>query len=110
MKTKIKMLGMVTAMLLNVASANAGTITIQVVEGGQTNATKTFTILDADIDRLVAAYQSLANVSINGTATRAQVLNYVVTQWMQSGVATVTAFEAAKAITALVPATPINPQ
>lgn len=53
-----------------------GTISIQVVETGQTTATKSYSIPDSQIDRLVSAYQSGANTVVNGTATRAQVLNY----------------------------------
>lgn len=91
--------------------AHAGTITITVVQGAQPDATKTFTLPDAQITRLVAAYQSLANVAVNGTATRAQVLNYVLTQvWLQSTVDFVKGVETAAAKAAVPDAVPINPQ
>lgn len=59
-----------------------GSITFQVAETGQTTATKAYTVADADIDRMIAAYQSDANVSVNGTAARAQVLLYIAQQWI----------------------------
>lgn len=59
------------------------TISLQVVETGQATSTKTYTIPDAQMDRIVTAYQSAANTSINGTATRAQVLNYWANQLIQ---------------------------
>lgn len=51
-----------------------GSISFTVTETGKPDATKSYTVPDADIDRMVAAYQSDANVDINGTATRGQVL------------------------------------
>lgn len=60
-----------------------GTISIQVTETGFSNATKTYTVPDTHIDRIVAAYQIPANASVNGTATRAQVLNYWANQLIQ---------------------------
>ena len=78
-----------------------GTLTFTVVETGQTTLTKTYTIADADIDKTVAAYQSAANVSINGLATRAQVLNY----WTQTTIAAIKAqVQSAQTIPAVVPA------
>lgn len=59
-----------------------GSITFTVKETGKADATKTYTVPDADIDRVVAAYQNDANVAVNGTATRAQVLLQMVTSWM----------------------------
>lgn len=75
-----------------------GTITIQVVETGQTTLTKTYTVADADIDKIVAAYQSAANVSVNGTATRAQVLNYVCGTWAAATQAQVQQFNIVPAV------------
>jgi hypothetical protein len=61
------------------------TVAFQVTRTGQTTANKTVTYADADFDKMVAAYQSDANVSINGTATYAQVLNYIVVSvWTQA--------------------------
>lgn len=97
--------------LLALTPAWAGTITAQVVEGGQPNATKVYAIPDAEIDRIVAAYQSDANVAVNGTATRAQVLLYVFnTEFVARLVAKVKAVEAAAQAAAIVPPVPINPQ
>lgn len=71
-----------------------GTIVFQVTEGGQPNVSKTFNFTDAQIDRLVVAYQGPANVAINGTASRAQVLNYIVTNvWVQGAISFVQSFE-----------------
>ena len=75
----MKRFALICFLLLCAAPVQAGTITVQVVETGQTTQTKTYTVADADIDKIVAAYQSGANVSVNGTATRAQVLLYWIT-------------------------------
>lgn len=87
-----------------------GTITVQVVEAGQTTATKNYTVADAQIDRLVAAYQSAANASINGSATRAQVLNYWANQLIQ--IATIqyvlSSEQQTATVTALAGVTPIT--
>lgn len=92
--------------------ALAGTITFQVVEAGQTTATKNYAIPDAQIDRMVAAYQVAANASVGGAASRAQVLNYIANQIIQGtivqyvlGIET----QAAEA-SAVSSVTPINPQ
>lgn len=53
------------------------TIAVTVTETGQTTLTRTLTLADADLDATIQAYQQAANTSINGTATRAQVLNYM---------------------------------
>lgn len=71
---------LLAALLLCAVPAQAGTISIQVAEAGFATQTKTYTVADADIDKIVAAYQPGANVSVNGTATRAQVLLY----WLQT--------------------------
>jgi hypothetical protein len=59
-------------------------IPISVVQTGQPTVSKTYNMADADMDAIIAAYQSEANTSINGTATRAQVLNYITLTWMKS--------------------------
>lgn len=84
-----------------------GTISFQVVETGQTTLTKTYTLPDAQIDRMVAAYQSAGNTAVNGTATRAQVLQTVVAGWISATVQQVTSFEQAAAAAGA--AAPINP-
>lgn len=53
------------------------TIQITVTRTGQATGSKTLNVADTDMDAIVAAYQSDANVSINGTATWLQVLNYM---------------------------------
>lgn len=53
----------------------AGTITISVTETGQTTLTKTYNI--ADVSVITAAYQAMANDAVKGTATRAQVMNFL---------------------------------
>lgn len=104
----------VLALMLSLLAvqAGAGSITFQVVETGQTTATKTYAIPDAQIDRMVAAYQVAANASINGPATRAQVLNYIANQLIQGDIVqyvlSVENQNAAAAATSSV--TPINPQ
>lgn len=85
-----------------------GTITFQVAETGQTTATKTFTLPDADIDRFVAAWQQDANTAINGTATRAQVLLTWAQATMDAGKAKVLAFEKQAQQAALVSPSPIS--
>ena len=60
-----------------------GSISFTITQTSKPDATKTYTVPDADVDRLVAAYQSDANVDINGTATRAQVLLYIAKQWVK---------------------------
>lgn len=79
-----------------------GTITFQVVETGQITGTKTFTVPDAHIDRLVVAYQSAANTSINGSATRLQVLNYWANLLMSQTVSYVQSIETSNATTTAV--------
>lgn len=53
------------------------TITIQVVTVADGTLTKSLTIPEAQATRMIAAYQSGANIDINGTATRVQVWNYI---------------------------------
>ncbi len=71
-----------------------------------TNATdgtqsKTFaSFSDADMTRLIAAYQQEANVSINGVATRVQVWNYIANQVVAGWVAKVKNYEQANAVAA----------
>lgn len=50
-----------------------GTIVTTVTHGTKPTVTKTYTLPDADIDRMEAAWQQAANISVNGTATRPQV-------------------------------------
>ena len=85
------------------------TISFQVTETGQTTLSKTYTLADAQLDRLTAAYQSLGNVAVGGTATRAQVLQTWITGFIQSTVQFVQNAEQQTAIAAVPPAQPITP-
>lgn len=78
-------------------NAFAGSITISVTNAANGTVTKTFTVPDAHLVRWVAAYQIAANASVNATATRAQVLNYIAVATMKEWVDAVRAFEAAAA-------------
>lgn len=53
------------------------TIAATVTQAPNPTASKTYTLADADMDKAIAAYQQAANTSINGTANRNQVLNYM---------------------------------
>jgi hypothetical protein len=86
-----------------------GSISFQVVETGQTTLTKTYTLADSQVDRLVAAYQVAANASISGTATRAQVLNFWVQGLVNETVQQVQNVETAALIQAVVPPGAITP-
>lgn len=90
--------------------AVAGSVSIQITEAGFSNATKTYTIADSDIDRIIAAYQQPANIVVNGTATRGQVLLTWVQQFIDGTKTTVSTFEKQQAISAVPTPTPINPQ
>lgn len=90
-------------------NAFAGSVTISVTNVANGTVSKTFTVPDADLVRWVAAYQIAANVSVNGTATRPQVLNYIATTMMKEWVDAVKAFESAAATAAATAAiTPIT--
>lgn len=55
-------------------------IAIQFTKGAQSNA-RSLTIGDTDIDVVIQAFQSDANVAVNGTATRGQVVSYIAGQF-----------------------------
>lgn len=98
------------AVLWPAGAAHAGSVTITVAQTTNPNVTKSYTIADADIDRIVSAYQTAANVSINGTATKAQVMLYLTNLWMGEITAAVKAYDMDKATKAIVAPTPVNPQ
>lgn len=77
-----------------------GTLTITVTDPTDGTVAKAFTVPDAHITRWVAAHQVEANASINGTATRLQVLNYIANKTMQGWKDTVQGYETANAVTA----------
>lgn len=81
-------------------NAFAGSVTISVTNAANGTVSKTFTVPDADLVRWVAAYQVAANASVNATATRAQVLNYIATSMMQEWINAVKAFESTAATAA----------
>ena len=80
-----------------------GTITFTVTETSKPDATKTYNVADADIDRMVAAYQQDANTDINGTATRSQVLLYIAKTWLKDAQQKVSSKEYAAAQAAVQP-------
>jgi hypothetical protein len=84
------------------------TIAFQITSG-LGNLTRTKTVTDAHLTRLVAAFQAEANASINGTATNGQVITYIWEQAVTGWVAKVKAYEAAQATaTAVAGVTPIT--
>ena len=85
------------------------TIAFQITETGFANLSKTYTLADAQLDRVVVALQGPANIAVNGTATRAQVLNYWTSTAIDALKAAVKAYETQAAIDALPPVTPITP-
>lgn len=96
--------------LLASAPAFAGSITFQIAETAQATLTKSYAVPDAQIDRIVAALQVAANAAVNGNATRAQVLQFWVTQVVTKLVSDVAATENAAAVSAVPLPPPINPQ
>lgn len=88
----------------------AASITFTIVETGFPNATKTYNFSpDSELDRMIAGYQQAANTSINGTATRTQVLLYWAQSIIDAAKANTKSVEQAAAIAAVPPVTPINP-
>lgn len=92
--------------LLFTVAANAATITITIAVTAQPDVSKVYTMSDTDAARIMPAYQSGANVMVNGTATRAQVLRYMIQTWIDAMKAQIQSFET---VPAQVPP-PINPQ
>lgn len=85
-----------------------GTLTFQVTNATDGTLSKVYNnFSDAHITNWIAAYQSAANVSVNGTATRAQVLNYIITQTVNNWVTTTVQFNAANATQTAVAAAPV---
>ena len=90
--------------------AFAGSVTVQIVQGGFPNANRSVTISDDHIARIIVAYQQEANTAVNGTATRAQVLNYWFQKWLNNTINDVREIERKKQIDAVPEPTPIEPQ
>jgi hypothetical protein len=95
---------------LTCAPSLAGTISFQITEGGQSNVTKTYTLADSQIDRIVAAYQQGANISLGTVATRNQVLQYWLSLFIGQTIQTVYTSEYNAAVQAVSPPSTINPQ
>jgi hypothetical protein len=74
------------------------------VTSGLGNLTRSKTVTDAHLTRLVAAYQAEANASINGTATNAQVITYIWNNAVSQWIAKVKAYEDSQAAEAAVAA------
>ena len=66
-------------------------------------------IADADLVRVVAAFQSGANTAVNGTATEEQVLDYWISQMFGGSNAQVVNVERQEQIAGLPPVEPIKP-
>lgn len=102
-----------TLALLITTPALAGSLTFQVTDATDGTVTKTFSqFSDANITRWIAANQSACNVSKNGTCTRLQVLNYIITNFVSSQVSLIKQYEqndAASAASAAVTPIEINP-
>lgn len=68
--------------------------------------TLAYTVSAQDQTRIVAAFQTEANIDLNGSASPAQVLTYIQKAVRLQVMAKVVAFESAAAAAALVPPTP----
>lgn len=95
-----------------VGVAHAGTLSFQVTNATDGTVTKTYNnFSDAEMTRWIAANQSDCNAQKNGTCTRIQVLNYIVTNFVKSQISQVKEFERSAArVQAEAGVTPINPQ
>lgn len=91
---------------LSLSAANAASINFTITVTGNPDVAKTYTLTDAEAARVVPAYQQGANIMVNGTATRTQVLRYMIQTWIDSMKSQVQSFET---VPAQVPP-PINPQ
>lgn len=107
--TALAALAMLTAPL----PAKAGTIVITVTTASgvcATPCTKTYTDTDANLAKVIPAYQSGCNTSINGTCTSLQVLKFWFDGVIKEVVANVAAFDKNNlANTATGAYVPINP-
>lgn len=85
-------------------------IAVSITSGLHPTAAKTFTDTDANWDRVIAAFQNDANVSVNGTATYPQVCLYIFnTLLINPMVVKVKAADLAAAQAAVVTPAPPNP-
>ena len=66
-----------------IVPAFAGSLSFQVIDATDGTVTKTYSqFSDAHITRWIAANQTACNIDKNGTCTRAQVLNYIVSKFV----------------------------
>ena len=80
------------------AVALAGSLQFQVTDATDGTVTKTYSqFSDAHITRWIAANQTACNIDKNGTCTRGQVLNYIVSKFVADQIAGVKSFEDAAA-------------
>ena len=78
-----------------------GTLTFQVTDTTDGTETKTYAnFSDADITKWIASNQSAANSSVNGTATRIQVIDYVIAQTVRGWISTTQSYSDAIAAAA----------
>lgn len=106
----MKRLSIIAAVALVSTTLHAGSLTFQVSDATDGTVTKTFSqFSDAHITRWIAANQSACNVEKNGTCTRVQVLNYIVTNFVSDQITLVTSSEKTTAATSAEAAvTPID--
>lgn len=102
-------LSLFLAILATTANA-ASSITITISITGNPDVSRTYSLSDADAARIPPAYQQGANISVNGTATRPQVLRYMIQTWIDGTREKITNFETNSAVQSLPTVTPINPQ
>lgn len=104
------MRALIVALFVLIAGpVHAGSLSFQIVATAGT-VTKTYTISDTDVQRIVNAYQAGANSGVNGTATRNQVLQFWITGFIAETTAAVNTSEQNAAVQALPPIVPVNPQ
>jgi hypothetical protein len=85
-----------------------GTLTVTFATSAATVFTRNFAIPDADLNRIVAAYQNGANGALNGTATPQQVATFIVQGWINEMANNVISFGTQAALAAVAPIAPIS--
>lgn len=100
---------LILLLLIVPATAQAGSI-VFTITGTGINASKTYTLSDADINRIIATNQIAANAANNAPASKMFVLNYWIQQFINSTIQSVQSFEKQTAVDAVPTPSPINPQ
>lgn len=91
--------------------ANAGSITVTISSNGNPDVVRAYNIPDADIGRIIAAWQIEANAANNAPANRVFVLRYwIMEQFIRPTIARVKSVERQTAVDAVPEPAPINPQ